>query len=55
MIDLRPTRFTVRPESSVRMTRWVELFQQGWAMVMAVPVTEATGQRGSVHAPRPPR
>ncbi|MET9907027.1 hypothetical protein ABZZ74_09385 [Streptomyces sp. NPDC006476] len=45
----------MRPESSVRMTRWVELFQQGWAMVMTVLVTEATGQRGSVHSPSPPR
>jgi hypothetical protein len=49
-----PTRFTVRPDPSVRMTRMVELSQHGSAIVIVVPEIEATGQRGSVQAPCPP-
>ena len=37
------------------MTRLVELSQQGCAIVTTVAVIDATGQRGSVHRPRPPR
>ena len=55
VMDLRPTRLKVRPEPSVRMTRWVELFQHGWAIFTTVGLIEATGQRGAVHRPRPPR
>ncbi|GAB3904007.1 hypothetical protein GCM10029964_096850 [Kibdelosporangium lantanae] len=32
----------------------VELLQHGSAMVTALPLIDATGQRGSVHAPNPP-
>src|SRR5260370_27284151 len=47
-----PTRLAVRfPLGSI--TRLVELSQQGWAMVMFVSSMPATGQRGSVHGPRP--
>src|SRR5690349_3782605 len=34
--------------------RFVELSQHGCAMVIVVPSMNATGQRGSVHAPSPP-
>ena len=37
------------------MTRLVELFQQGWPIVIVVLPIDATGQRGSVHRPSPPR
>jgi hypothetical protein len=48
-----PTRLIVRPPltSGGNLTRFVELSQQGWAIVIVVPSMAATGQRGSVHAP----
>src|SRR5260370_35094960 len=47
-----PTRFAVRLTLG-NMTRLVELSQQGCAIVIVVPWMLATGQRGSVHEPRP--
>jgi hypothetical protein len=36
-----------------KLTRLVELSQQGCAIVIVAPAMLATGHRGSVHAPRP--
>jgi hypothetical protein len=55
VMPLRPTRLYARP-SVKQQARLVELFQHGCAIVTApAELTEPTGQRGSVHAPRPPR